>query len=186
MRKQNRITNFRFALARLLVFLAAVVALCLLALIACRADQSAWQIRVMVVVFPLGLVIAAGYALAIAAWWIELGREGLRVRYLLGARDYPWPEVLVVKPVRVDFAGGLTRLFRQRYVEFTVVKRRKIIVYVSKRDMPALVAGAGPRWPDGQIERDMKRQRFSIPSAILLAVVLLLLAAMVLSLFLHA
>ena len=145
----------------------------------------AWQARVVVIVFPMVLVIAAGHALAMAAWWIELGQEGLRVRYLLGVREYPWPNVLVVKPVRVDFAGSLTRLFCQRYVEFTVVKRRKIVVYVSKRDMPALVAGAGPRWPDGQIERDMKWQRLSVPSAILLVLLLLLLAAMVLGLLLH-
>jgi len=145
------IRNSNYALTRLIGLLVAVCTLGGLAWLAVAVSDAQWYVKGFCFAVPVTLVAVAGHAVTGAAWWVELGAEGVRVRYLHRHRTYRWRQIREVKLGTVivyvyrTLTGTIKIPFR-RYPALILVpsRGRKITVLLNQRERSALEKALGP------------------------------------------
>jgi hypothetical protein len=148
-----RITNYNYAVTRLIGSLAAVTACVFVGRVA--ADSDAMPILVVLTAVILAVILGASFwSVFRAAWAVIVGEDGIGISFLFRRRFVPWDQVEWVEvgheKTYVDKVGSWALfspfpfdipLFRYRALRIHLTTGRRLVVLLSRLEHESL---AGP------------------------------------------
>ena len=134
-----RIRNYSYALARLCAFSGALTAFGIISFLVIRGGGQ-WSDVVLSYSVVTPLVVWTAVIALRAAWWVDIAAWGMRVRYLVGHRDFPWREIsnlrLRHETTYVDQGLVDIPLWRYRVLELEPIGSSRVVIVLNRREVP--------------------------------------------------